>query len=259
MTHIVTGQGRLFLSVIAFLTLAGMSAVSGAMNPSEWFVSSTRSAGMVLEGVEISGHQRTSRSDILARIDTDRGAPLMSIDLQRTQENLEALPWIKTARVSRQLPNRLMVDVSEREAFALWQNDGDVQLIDRDGSMIPGQVLRAFPGRVLFVGVGANVEAERLLDTLNITPELKERLQSAVWVGERRWDLIFEGGVRVKFPENGLNDAFPKSLELFLRLQREHQLLERDVTAIDLRVPGQMVLRLNPDARHLVNTDFTTT
>lgn len=259
MISLTLRKTRLLGLGLAFMCLAGMSAVTGALDPSDWFMSGTRSAGFVLEDIKIAGLNRTSQTEVLARLDTDRGAPLMSVDLEKTQSLLSSLPWVKMARVSRELPSILRIDITEREPFALWQLDGDVQLIDRDGTPIKGQRLKDFPGLILYVGQGANFEAQALQKALATVPGLSSDIQSAIWIGDRRWDLVFKGGVRVKMPEATAERPLADSLQKFSDWNREHRLLDRDVTAIDLRVPGQLILRLNPEARHLLNRDFTST
>ena len=250
---------RFILAGGLFLTLAGMSAVTGTVDPKAWFVDSSKSTGFVLESLVITGHVETDRKDILKRLDMDRGTPLMAIDLIRAQSALEALPWVKAVRVERQLPDTLAVSISERKAFGLWQSNGQVHLIDPEGAVIPGQALDRFKGLVLFVGAGANKDASRLLQHLDEYPDLVNTLTTAVRVGERRWDLIFEGGVRVKFPEDIHASAFRKVMKTFSELEEEHRLLARDVTVIDLRVPGQLVMRLNPEARQMVKADYEKT
>ena len=236
-----------------------MSAVTGAVNPKTWFVGTSKHAGFVLEHLKIVGNQETSKADILARLDTDTGAPLMAVDLVRARTAIEALPWVGSVRVERQLPGTLAITVTERQPFGLWQKGGLVHLIDAKGQVIAGQKLDRFKQLVLFVGQDANHQASRLMENLRTYPDLMDELITAVRVGERRWDLIFKGGVRVKFPEDVRMSKFRRVLETFSRLETEHRLLDRDVTVIDLRVPGQLVMRLNPDARHLVNMDYTTT
>ena len=59
-------------------------------------------------------------------------------------------------------------------------------------------------------------------------------------VGDRRWDLIFYSGLRVQLPESGVAQA----LVQLDQYQADDQLLDRDVTVIDLRVPGMLSLKL---------------
>jgi cell division protein FtsQ len=65
-------------------------------------------------------------------------------------------------------------------------------------------------------------------------------VRAAVLVAERRWNLKFKSGLDVRLPEEGAAQA----LETLMVLDREKKLLSRDLTAIDLRLPGRVTVRL---------------
>jgi len=59
-------------------------------------------------------------------------------------------------------------------------------------------------------------------------------------VSDRRWDIRLSNGLEIKLPEQGVAAAW----DLLATLVMEHQLLERDVIAIDLRVTDRLAIRL---------------
>jgi cell division protein FtsQ len=79
-----------------------------------------------------------------------------------------------------------------------------------------------------------------MIHALDKYPALTEDLAALSRIGERRWDLIFYSGLRVQLPENGVAQA----LVQLDQDQRDSQLLDRDVTVIDMRVPGMVSLKL---------------
>lgn len=68
---------------------------------------------------------------------------------------------------------------------------------------------------------------------------MAQRVVAAVWVSERRWNLRLEGGVEVRLPELGAEEAWSQLADL----ERQQGLLERDVAMIDMRLPDRLVLR----------------
>ena len=58
-------------------------------------------------------------------------------------------------------------------------------------------------------------------------------------IADRRWDLIYRNGLRVQLPESGVAQALDR-LDIY---QAQYALLDRDVTQIDLRVPGIVTLK----------------
>jgi cell division protein FtsQ len=63
-------------------------------------------------------------------------------------------------------------------------------------------------------------------------------------VGERRWDVVLDRDQRILLPETGAVEA----LEQVLALDEARDLLARNVTVVDMRLPHRPTLRLAPFA-----------
>jgi cell division protein FtsQ len=203
----------------------------------------TALAGLRLDALTVEGRVNTDPEDILASIDVERGTPILSIDVGQAREALESLPWVKSAQVERQLPNAVHVVIEERAAYALWQRGKRYTLIDAGGHSIvdvPGQI-----GELpLIVGADAPAHAYELFEVLKTAPDLLSRVRGAVRIGERRWNIhfdSFESGITIRMPETGIADAWAR----LAALQRDHNLLERDLAGIDLRLPDRLIVQLN--------------
>jgi cell division protein FtsQ len=203
----------------------------------------TALAGLRLDALTVQGRVNTDAEDILAAIDVERGTPTLSIDVAETREALESLPWVKSAQVERQLPGAVHVVIQEREAYALWQRGQRYTLIDKDGHAIadvPGQI-----GELpLIVGADAPAHAFELFEALKTTPDLLARVRGAVRIGERRWNIHFDSldnGITVRLPESGIAEAWARLADL----QGKHNILGRDLTAIDLRLADRLVVQMN--------------
>ena len=127
----------------------------------------------------------------------------------------------------------------------LWQLDGKLSVVDRTGEVIPGIPAKQFGHLPLVVGHGAAEHAAGLLDMLDREPDLRPLVNAAVRVGNRRWNLHLKDGIEVRLPEADAAEAWSQ----FARIESEHSLLGRDVVAIDLRLPGRLVVRTAPDAQ----------
>ncbi|MDX2141874.1 MAG: FtsQ-type POTRA domain-containing protein [Rhodospirillaceae bacterium] len=201
--------------------------------------------GWRLEALTVEGRVNTAPEDILAALDVERGTPILSIDVKDAREALESLPWVKRAQVERQLPNAVHVLIDERKPYALWQRGQRYTLVDADGQAIvdvPGQVADL----PLIVGADAPTHAAALFEALNTQPDLLARVRGAVRIGERRWNLhfdSFDSGIAVRLPEADLAAALTRLAEL----QRSHNILERDLTVIDLRLPDRLIVQLHQD------------
>src|SRR3546814_7137808 len=102
------------------------------------------------------------------------GRPILAIDPAAARAALEALPWVAAASVERQLPGTVYIRLTEREPLALWQDQGVIQVIDRDGAVIPGVEPRRFAHLPLVVGPDAPAHAERLIAVMDSEPSRSE-------------------------------------------------------------------------------------
>ena len=204
----------------------------------------TAQSGFRVRNVLVEGRVETKSGDILAALKAERGAPLLDIDVAAAKARLEGLPWIKSAEVERQLPDTLRVKVEERKPFALWQLGQRLSVIDREGVVIVKDNVGRFADRPLVVGEGAERRAAEILDLVASEPAISKAVEAAVLVSGRRWNLRLKGGIEVRLPEEGMDAAWHR----LARMERETRLLNKAITAIDLRQPDRVIVGLTPEA-----------
>ena len=199
-------------------------------------------AGFRVKSVDLIGVE-PMRSPAVREIAMDQTSMAMPlVDVAGIREELLRFGWVKDARVSRRLPDKLVIDIVERQPAALWQDKSKLSLIDSDGVVLDRVKVSDMPDLPLLVGPGANAQSEKLSVLLGGVPTLKPQLESATWVGDRRWDLTFQSGETVVLPE-GAADA-KKALAKFAKLDKSAGLLGRGIKRFDLRIPGKMIVRL---------------
>lgn len=199
---------------------------------------------LTVQSVEVEGRHRAARQAILDALGVRRGVPILSVDLDAAKTRLEAIPWVRSASVERQLPDGLYIHLVEREPLAVWQHHGQFDLIDQDGAVIANAHVEDFPSLPQLVGDGAPQAASDLLDMLASEPDLARHVIASVRVGDRRWNLVLDNGIEVALPEQAPEAAWHR----LAALDRSDRLLERDITEIDMRLADRLVLRLSPDA-----------
>lgn len=198
--------------------------------------------GFVVRSVSVEGLSEARREEVLNALNIEIGEPVLGVDPNVARESLERVGWIKRASVARRLDGAIDVRVEEREPYALWQKDGRLFLIDRDGTPITDQRLGRFSHLPLVVGDDAATQAAALLEALAEERNLFRHVAAAIRVGERRWTLRMANGVEILLPEENPAVAWAR----FAQIEREHNLLARAIVSIDLRLPDRMTLRLAP-------------
>jgi cell division protein FtsQ len=202
--------------------------------------------GFRVEQIEVTGLKRMERMSVYAVALDQRSRAMPLIDLEGVRSRLLDYPWIADARVSRRLPDTLVIDIVEREPVAIWQNHGQLMLIDVAGKPLEAVSPTAMPALPLVIGEGANEQEPAYQTLMGAAPALKPLIRAATWVGDRRWDLLFESGERLALPEG--EAAAAKALAKFATLDARDRLLGRGYVSFDMRDPTKLVLRL-PDGR----------
>jgi cell division protein FtsQ len=210
-------------------------------------------AGLTVQEVMLEGSRNTPLELVREAIGVRRGDPILSFSPQEAKERLEEIPWIGRAHVERHLPGSIRVVIEERRPYAIWQNEGRFSVIDREGKVVTGENIGAFGRLPLVVGAGPKdpnglvrpPAAAPLVDLLQSTPALMERVHAVVRVGDRRWNLKLRNNTDVLLPEGHEAAALARLVELHAK----QGLLERPLAAIDLRQPDKLVLRVPQQAQ----------
>ncbi len=199
-------------------------------------------AGFEVEKVEVRGVERMDELSVynIALGQVDRS--MLALDLPHVRDEMLRLGWVKDARISRRLPDTLVVDIVEREPVAVWQHEGQLHLIDVGGVVLQSVSANAMPDLPLVVGPNANRQTASLNKLMENTPALKPMLAGATWVGNRRWDLRFQSGETLSLPEGEKDSA--NALVNFARMDGVNRLLGRGIVKFDMRDPDRFVLRL---------------
>ena len=200
--------------------------------------------GLELSIIEIHPLKYTSEDVILKAMDVQHGQSLFQIDPQVIRERVEGLPWVWSAVIERQLPHKLSVHVSEREPMAIWHQNKEMFLVDKEGVTLSNKVPDIFKGLPSIAGQDAAKNAPPLFQALERFQAIRALVKTAVCVGKRRWNLLLISGTQVYLPENGLEEALLKLNDL-----ADRKLLDTLIVKIvDLRLEGRIVLKMTPEA-----------
>ncbi|MGH6981126.1 MAG: cell division protein FtsQ/DivIB, partial [Stellaceae bacterium] len=235
--------------VLALIAAGGFALWRGHGAAASWtdleqrLIALSAESGLRVRVVQVEGRERASADSILAALRVTRGTPIFAVDPAAAKARLEKVPWVKTASIYRRLPDTLFVKMTEQQPLAYWQRGNALTLIDRDGKPISAKNLGDYSRLPVLVGDDAPANADAVIKMLASEPKLAEQVAAAVRVGGRRWNVEFKNGVSVALPEDDATGAWHR----LAAIEKNHRILERRVTLVDLRLPDRVYLRLPPD------------
>lgn len=238
---IITGLLGLF--GVAGWQAASVSGVNAYLSAE--LVDAVGRAGFTVKRVHVVGANRVDNLRIydIALNQTDRS--MAAVDVAEVRRELLGYGWVADARVSRRLPDTLVIDLVERSPVAVWQDRGRYTLIDGNGRLLPGVDPASVPGLPVIVGRGARRQMPGLQSLLAAAPALRPRISGASWMGDRRWDLHFNTGETLVLPDD--EAAAQRAFAEFARLDGVNRLLGRRIKRLDMRDPTRLVLRPSRD------------
>ena len=195
-------------------------------------------AGLAIGEIKITGQTLTSEQAIFDALGVEPHTSTVSFDVEAARQRIAALPSVASVQVRKNFPGDVTVTIVEKLPVARWRIDGITFVVDASGEQI-GEDRGAYGDLPLVIGDGANDDALVMIRALDQFPMLKDGLIALSRIADRRWDLIYDTGLRVQLPELGVAGAL-RHLETY---QADYQLLDRDLTAIDLRVAGLVAVR----------------
>ncbi|MBU6269168.1 MAG: FtsQ-type POTRA domain-containing protein [Sphingomonadales bacterium] len=199
-------------------------------------------AGFAVKRVEVRGVKRLNELKVYEAALAERNHAMPLVDLQGVRQRLLQLSWVKDARVSRQLPDTLVIDVVERKPYAALRQADRLVLIDATGVQLePVSPARA-KGRLILSGWNAEAQVRPLEALLDAAPALRPQVGEAQWVGNRRWNLSFRSGQTLMLPEGDRVAA--AALVSFARLDGTNRLLGGNAMTFDMRAADRIYFRV---------------
>jgi cell division protein FtsQ len=230
---ILAGALALAWEVASF---AGLTALAG-----QQIAYAAANAGFEVRKVEVHGVHRMNELKVYERVLGERERAMSQVDLSRLRGSLMELSWVEDARVSRELPDTIVVDIVERVPHAVLKRADKLVLIDGDGHVLEPVSPAKAKGLLAIGGPGAQQQVRSLSRLLEAAPALKPQVAEAEWVGNRRWNLTFKTGQMLALPQGEKPSA--GALMDFARLDGVNRLIGGKALAFDMRNAPRIYIR----------------
>jgi cell division protein FtsQ len=198
--------------------------------------------GFSVKRVEIKGLEHMERLPVYAVALDQKSMAMPLVDLQGTRGRIMQFGWVREARVTRRLPDTLVVDIVERKPVAIWQHNQQLALIDIEGVVLEPVKVEAMPDLPIVIGPDANRHAGDLARLIDAAPQLKPMMAGATWIGGRRWNIRFQTGETLLLPEGA--EAAERALATFTKIDQQSGLLGKGFIRFDMRIRGQLTTKL---------------
>ena len=248
-------MGRVFLGLCALIVLGGL--VAGGFFLKTYIDSDARFRIAGAGNIEAAGLTQVTRAEMLPVFGEDIGRNIFYVDLAERRRQLEEIPWVERATVMRLLPDRIRVDVVERQPVAFTRHGQQIGLVDASG------VLLAMPASTMVqhhysFPVLTGIDPRDPLPSRKARMALYQRLLAELdangqHISEQisEIDLTDPEDARVYMPEQGADilahfgeDRFLERYQRYKAHIAEWRQQYPKLAAVDLRYDQQVVLEM---------------
>lgn len=159
-------------------------------------------ARFYVQSAALRGLSLTTAEQVYHQADIDQ-YNIFWINSRRVAERIQALPYVKQATVTTQLPNQVRIVVQERQPLALWKSQGQEYWVDSEGITMP------VSSPIVGLPVLWDLDRSTVLPDGRVQPELITSLHQ---VKEKTPEVTDFGYDRT----NGLQFRFPGGTYVYL-------------------------------------------
>ena len=205
----------------------------------------------MLNALSIEGASDNLNAEIREVLGLHFPVSSFDLDIADLRKRVLTLPPVEIAEARIKGGGILHIKVNEKTPALLLKEKIGFTVLSRQGEFIRSVSSREhFSGLPVIIGKGAeNAAAQANAIFKEIYGKL-DQVRGLVFVGQRRWNLIMASGQVVMLPEKNPEHAIQK----IIILDEAEQILSRNISVFDLRLPSRITVRIPPDKYGQINS-----
>ena len=127
-SKVIPGEIFRILAIVSIAGLLGFSMVYA-------YNSAMCADYFQLENTIVRGCNKVSKEKVIELTGISPSMNILTANSGKMEQDIETDPWIKNASVGREFPDRLVIEIVERDVFALLKKDKNLYAVDRSGEV----------------------------------------------------------------------------------------------------------------------------
>ncbi len=238
--------------VLSIAIFIGWLALLDGHNKTSKFISDnyynlTAKAGFKIEKLNIEGLNNLKAQELAYQIleDIYPEADILTLENKsilkarpsKVMDSLNSIGWVQDAQVSRSLPDTLSIKIVERQPFAIFNNENGQFLIDKKANKITRNVDSRY--RKLPFIYAKEDKLKTLIDSVFQHKELSHYI-SEIRLNKDSFRIITKQDAKIELNPEQINESILR----LVKLQSRKQVLDREISNLDLRVANKIYLSL---------------
>ena len=192
-----------------------------------------------LSKIEISNLKYFSKDEISIYFEDYYDKSIFLIPINKLANDIRRIKWVKKINIKHNYKNTLSIEIDEEIPLGIYvQNDN--QILFSENLIILKNLKKNhnFSNLILFFGENSIINSKILIE--NLAENLINNIITAIYVSNRRWDLVLENKIILRLPEENIKDAIKNYEHIYLNLSTKEL---KEIESIDLRIKKQAIIK----------------
>lgn len=241
---VLPGDVRLMNGVAGLVFVLALGA--GLWAGVQW---AARQPAFAIRSIRVDGElQRISAETLRAGAAPRLAGSFFTADLGAARAAFESVPWVRRASVRRVWPDRLVVQIQEHRAAALWQvEESDDRLVNQQGELFTANV-GDVEDEALPAFAGPDAQSALMLDMhRRLVPLLRAHdmdIEQLLLSSRGSWRVLLDSGATLELGRGGLDEVAQRTQRFVRTLPQLRQRWSAPLEYADLRHTDGYAVRL---------------
>ena len=161
------------------------------------------------------------------------------VPIKNISYKISLINWVDDVIIKNDFKNTINVTIIEKKPAGIYIGNNKL-LFDNNSKIIDFISINNdnYSELIKFKGKNSLINANTLLDF--IPKSLINSVSEAIFVGERRWDIILKNGLYLKLSENNITESFVNFNEIYKNISNDEL---KNIESIDLRMQNKAILK----------------
>lgn len=190
-----------------------------------------------LKEIKVESHlQHVTQEQVRLIVSRYLKGNFFTVNLEKTREAFQKLPWARNVSVKRRWPNSLEISIEEHQALARW---GNVALVNTHGELFTAASDAELP---TFYGPGDAVSnmAQAYTNYQEMLSGKQQKVNELILSPRGSWQLATEGGLTIALGREGMQQRLQRFLQVYDKTAAS---VGGKLTYVDLRYPNGFAVR----------------
>ena len=192
-----------------------------------------------LNKIEVIGLENLNKDEILIFFNKFQNNSIFLLPVKEISNEIKKNKWIKEVNIRNDYKNTLKVNIKEEIPIGIYENNNQKILFSKN--LVILEILgknHDYKNLISFYGENSIINSKNLIFKLD--QDINQMIKSAIFIKNRRWNIILENKIILKLPEKNLEEAIENYKKIYSNLSNKDL---KDIENIDLRIPNQAIIK----------------